>query len=316
MRISEDGGATFTPLSIPGVAFSMFGTSRLTQSITFAPTTPNAAPAGTTTTIASTASSGLTVALAAGPSNVCTLSGTTLELLAVGTCTITANQAGDAQYAPAPQVTHKIDVEAAPPVPLAQSITFPAITPNPSFVGSTASLGATASSTLPVSYTSLTPGVCSIIGTAVHATGAGTCVIAANQAGNATFAPAAQVTQTVKVDYRFSGFSSPVSTTGINSVKAGRTIPLKWRLTDAAGVPVTTLTSATITVAELGCDAGGTSNQIEESTSGGSGLQNLGDGYYQLNWKVPASYAKSCKTLQLDLGEGSGARTAIFHFTR
>jgi hypothetical protein len=47
-----------------------------------------------------------------------------------------------------------------------------------------------------------------------------------------------------------------------------------------------------------------------------SGLQNLGDGYYQLNWKTPASYAKSCRTLQLDLGEGSGVRTASFAFTK
>ena len=41
------------------------------------------------------------------------------------------------------------------------------------------------------------------------------------------------------------------------------------------------------------------------------GLQNLGDGYYQFDWKTPKSYAKSCKTLRLDLAEGPGMeRTA------
>jgi hypothetical protein len=53
---------------------------------------------------------------------------------------------------------------------------------------------------------------------------------------------------------------------------------------------------------------------VAEQAAGNSGLQNLGDGYYQYNWKSPASYAKSCKTLQLDLGEGTGARTARFVF--
>jgi len=46
------------------------------------------------------------------------------------------------------------------------------------------------------------------------------------------------------------------------------------------------------------------------------GFQNLGNGYDQYNWKSSAAYAKSCKTLQLDLGEGSGPRTARFAFTK
>lgn len=90
----------------------------------------------------------------------------------------------------------------------------------------------------------------------------------------------------------------------MNVVKAGRAIPLTWRLTDASGTPVTTLTTAAISVQSLSCDSGISEDQVEETTSGGSGLQNLGDGYYQLNWKSPASYAGSSKTLRLDLGEG------------
>jgi hypothetical protein len=51
----------------------------------------------------------------------------------------------------------------------------------------------------------------------------------------------------------------------------------------------------------------------EEFAAGGSGLQNLGGGYYQLNWKTPKSYAGSCKTLKLELGVGQ-EHIALFQF--
>jgi hypothetical protein len=41
------------------------------------------------------------------------------------------------------------------------------------------------------------------------------------------------------------------------------------------------------------------------------GLQNLGNSHYQFNWKTLTSYANSCKTLQLSLGDGL-PRTAAF----
>jgi hypothetical protein len=43
---------------------------------------------------------------------------------------------------------------------------------------------------------------------------------------------------------------------------------------------------------------------VEEDAVRGSGLQNLGDGYYQFIWKTPASYASSCKTVALEFGPG------------
>jgi hypothetical protein len=41
---------------------------------------------------------------------------------------------------------------------------------------------------------------------------------------------------------------------------------------------------------------------VEEYAAGSSGLQNLGDGYYQFNWKTPTSYAGSCKSIKLVFG--------------
>ncbi len=130
-----------------------------------------------------------------------------------------------------------------------------------------------------------------------------------DQAGNAT-----TISCPYFVAYVFAGFAQPVDNSGVvNVVKAGRAIPLRWRLTDASGQPVTNLATAGISVQGLSCAAGTTEDLVEETTSGGSGLQNLGDGNYQLNWKSPTSYAGSCKTLRLDLGEGI-FRTALFHF--
>ena len=118
--------------------------------------------------------------------------------------------------------------------------------------------------------------------------------------------------------WEFMGFFSPVDNDGVfNIVKAGNAVPLKWRLLQSDGVaPVTSLTRATITAETLSCPgASGQSDQLEEVAAGGSGLQNLGGGYYQLNWKTVKAFAGTCKRLRLDLGEGI-TRDALFKFTR
>jgi hypothetical protein len=134
---------------------------------------------------------------------------------------------------------------------------------------------------------------------------------ATDVAGNTT---TVQVPYTV-VGNRFAGFFSPVDVDAVNVAKAGRTIPLKWRVTDPAGVPVSDLTGVSVSVASLPCQLSETHDLPVESAAGGSGFQNLGDGYYQFNWQTPKAYAGSCKTLRVDIGDGI-ARTAQFHFTR
>jgi hypothetical protein len=100
--------------------------------------------------------------------------------------------------------------------------------------------------------------------------------------------------------YDFVGFTSPVDNQPtMNSAKAGQAIPLKWRLMNN-GTPVTNLQSVTVTASSLTCSLGSSTDLMEEYASGSSGLQNLGDGYYQFNWKTPTSYAKSCKSVQIN----------------
>jgi len=60
--------------------------------------------------LTATASSGLAVSFASATVPVCTVSGTTVTILAVGICSITASQAGNANYAPAIPVTNSVVV--------------------------------------------------------------------------------------------------------------------------------------------------------------------------------------------------------------
>ncbi|HEX8085431.1 MAG TPA: PxKF domain-containing protein [Solirubrobacteraceae bacterium] len=112
----------------------------------------------------------------------------------------------------------------------------------------------------------------------------------------------------------FSGFSRPVDGGGVvNVMAAGRTVPLKWRLLDASGRPVTTLATASVRTVARACVAAG-EDAVEELAETASTLQNLGGGYYQLNWRTPKEYAGTCRRLLLDLGEGV-TRDALFRFT-
>jgi len=109
------------------------------------------------------------------------------------------------------------------------------------------------------------------------------------------------------VGYNFAGFSATVDRPNtMNVSKAGQAIPLKWRLTDALGRPITDLTSVAVQSVGMSCGTYTGSDVLEEYAAGASGLQNLGDGYYQFNWKTPAGYAGTCKSIALTFGSGGG----------
>jgi hypothetical protein len=79
-----------------------------------------------------------------------------------------------------------------------QTITFGSLS-NKTMGSGTFSISATSSSTLTVAFTSATLPVCTVSGTTVTVVSAGLCTINANQSGNSTFAPAAQVQQSFTV---------------------------------------------------------------------------------------------------------------------
>ncbi len=79
-----------------------------------------------------------------------------------------------------------------------QTISFAAISAQS--VGGSVSLSASASSGLGVTFTSSTPGVCSVSGTTASLNAAGTCTIQASQAGNASYSAAPFVYQSFMVN--------------------------------------------------------------------------------------------------------------------
>jgi hypothetical protein len=123
-------------------------------------------------------------------------------------------------------------------------------------------------------------------------------------------------TQSSLQTWHFVGFSQPVDNGGVlNRMKAGQTVPIRWRLLDAANHPVANLATAKLSVADLSCAAIPTADQVEELSAGASGLLNLGNGNYQLNWTSPKAYANSCKTLRLSVGDGV-THNAAFNFVK
>ena len=121
---------------------------------------------------------------------------------------------------------------------------------------------------------------------------------------------------TVNLHYNFGGFLQPIDTGMVNSANAGQPIPVKWRLTDASGVPISdpsSFVSVTSSATPGGC--GGSADAIETyAGSTATGLQYLGDGNWQFNWKTPKSYAGQCRTMSLNLKDGAPGRTAGFIF--
>jgi len=135
--------------------------------------------------------------IVSGPGSVSGTNGTTLTITGVGTVVVGANQAGNANYAAASQVTQSILVIEP------QTITFGPPTSPVTYPVSPIALSATGgASGNPVVFSVVSgPGTVSgTNGTTLTITDAGTVVVAANQAGNADYAAAAQVTQSILVN--------------------------------------------------------------------------------------------------------------------
>ena len=72
-------------------------------------------------------------------------------------------------------------------------------------------------------------------------TNAGTATASASYAGDANHFGSSD-SANFTISFNFTGFASPVDNNNVlNTAKAGQAIPLKWRLTDASGNPVTNL---------------------------------------------------------------------------
>jgi M6 family metalloprotease-like protein len=200
--------------------------------------------------VAASASSGLPVGLASSTPAVCTVSGSTVTVAGAGSCSITASQAGNANYAAATPVVVNFTVNQA-----AQTIAFGALSAVTLPV-SPFTVSATASSGLAVSFASAAPSVCTVSGASVTVIGAGTCSLAASQAGNANYLAAPNVTQNFGVNI----LSQTIVFPALDNVTYG-TAPFPISATASSGLavgfasttaPVCTVSGQTVTVLETG----------------------------------------------------------------
>ena len=190
---TQAGNAIFAAAATVTESFSVNAQS---QSITFNPLS-NQALGSLPPALTATASSGLPIQYTSNSTVVCTVSGTSVTLLTVGTCSITASQPGDlaGRYAAAGSVTQTFTVSA---LGTAQAITFAAL-PNQILGISPLVIAAEASSSLPVGFASTTQAVCRTAGSLVTLLGAGSCSITASQPGNLQYRAAPSVTNTFSV---------------------------------------------------------------------------------------------------------------------
>lgn len=201
-----------------------------------------AAPAlvlGLSAQVSATSSSGLSARFSSLTPAVCqVLDAGQVTALTTGTCVVAANQAGNADYQPAPQTTQSLVVQTQGLA--AQTIRFgiaPALT-----LGGSATVTALASSGLAVHYGTLTPQVCTVqaVSGLVQGLALGTCTLSADQDGNSLYAAAPQVAQTLTV--------SPATSVGVPEAPTGlqarlgsdpRTVVISVGATGSGGSPLT-----------------------------------------------------------------------------
>lgn len=191
----RDSGGNVATLSAPYV----IPDTRRTQSITIDP----AAPASFVESIplAATATSGLPVTFTASPEQWCAVDGGRLYTARVGTCTVTANQAGDATYQPA-TATRDFSFTARTatisfPQPADTELPADGVTPLAITVGASDATGDAPAGTVEV--TSTTPTVCTVADGQVSLLRTGSCTLRATIAPTVTNWTAPPVERTFTV---------------------------------------------------------------------------------------------------------------------
>ncbi len=138
--------------------------------------------------LAATSSAGLGVLFTSTTPAICTVVGTNVSLVSIGTCTIAANQTGNVDYNAAAAVQQSFTITIG-----SQAVSFaPASLVTLGGSPITVTLNASSSSGLNVfTYaTSSAANVCTVSGNQLTLVGAGNCALTATQPGNANIGPA------------------------------------------------------------------------------------------------------------------------------
>ncbi|HET7459525.1 MAG TPA: PxKF domain-containing protein, partial [Gemmatimonadaceae bacterium] len=305
------GGCTITADQAGAVGFApapqvsqSFTVQKAPQVVAFATAAPNPAFVGTSYTVnAMGGGSGNAVTVGTLTPAVCSAAGSVVTLGATGLCTVTANQAGDANYLPAVQVTQSFVVSKVP-----QVITFTSPTPNPALLGASFVVAATGgASGNPVVFSSLTPAVCVLSGTTVSLIGVGSCTVAADQAGNATYLAAVQVTRSVQVVFPFTGYDAFANLPTLNQARAGSTVSLDFSLGGDRGLAVLGAGSPTsVSLPDCGTTPSGL--EAPRSVTNRTLSYNKRTGNYSLSFSSDKAWLGTCRQLVMRLADGTEHR--------
>jgi len=171
-----------------------------TQPIAFTPAVPNSVVVGTTFELVPNVGSGNPVVVQSLTPDVCqvTEDNHSVSFSAEGTCSFSADRAGNDSYEPSPQLIVTATVAIG-----TQTITFTSSAPNPGYVGDTYIVSATGGDSFnEVTFSSLTTATCTVAGNTVSFVAEGNCTVAADQAGAVNYHPAPQVTQAITITRR------------------------------------------------------------------------------------------------------------------
>ena len=187
------------------------------QTIIFTSTAPNAVFAGPAYGATAESTSGLAVAITSSTTDVCSISSGQVSFDGVGTCTLNANQEGDAYWSEAVQVTQNFQVNrATPSSPIIINIPTNA-TEFGTYVASVFTSGDGASS-----VTSISTAVCTVGGDGHTITfvGFGVCTLTANVAQGTHYLSGTGSTQSFPVNPAARGYWLVGSDGGIFSFGA------------------------------------------------------------------------------------------------
>lgn len=117
-----------------------------------------------------------------------------------------------------------------------------------------------------------------------------------------------EVSHHVPARYEFGGFGSPIANLpSVNSIRAGRVVPLKWTLHDTEGLLVVSLAAITrLASLPASCETRIPldDNQLLQATGGTSLRYDPLSNQFVYNWKTPSEWAGTCRTLVLELDDG------------
>jgi pyrimidine deaminase RibD-like protein len=140
--------------------------------------------------VVTTTASGLTVLLSSSNTSVATIVGTNIQIVGIGTTTITASQLGNANYNAATNVTQDLTVTES-----THTITF--LLPLQYTNSVDFDPGAVSNIGLPIFYASSNPSVATIVNNKIHIVAKGTSNITASAVGNGSYAAASNVQQLI-----------------------------------------------------------------------------------------------------------------------